>query len=138
LVQGVPGDGDQRPDHERDRAHHCRGHERVPGRGIPSPPRGPAGAPVRVGRSGGGHQPCSRDSMSAHTAGATVAASASAVHSGSRALRTAVSSWAKLACAGFVVAPVIESTTVDRKSTRLNSSHVSISYAVFCLKKKKK
>src|SRR5207249_12051902 len=27
---------------------------------------------------------------------------------------------------------------IDRKSTRLNSSHVSISYAVFCLKKKKK
>src|SRR5699024_12189651 len=26
----------------------------------------------------------------------------------------------------------------DRKSTRLNSSHVSISYAVFCLKKKRK
>src|SRR5690349_23185139 len=26
----------------------------------------------------------------------------------------------------------------DRKSTRLNSSHVEISYAVFCLKKKKK
>src|SRR5207249_5146224 len=26
--------------------------------------------------------------------------------------------------------------TLDRKSTRLNSSHVSISYAVFCLKKK--
>src|SRR5438876_5995799 len=29
-------------------------------------------------------------------------------------------------------------TVVDRKSTRLNSSHPSISYAVFCLKKKKK
>src|SRR2546426_4956173 len=28
-------------------------------------------------------------------------------------------------------------TTVDRKSTRLNSSHLVISYAVFCLKKKK-
>src|SRR5690242_20958647 len=28
--------------------------------------------------------------------------------------------------------------TIDRKSTRLNSSHMSISYAVFCLKKKKK
>src|SRR2546421_5442839 len=28
--------------------------------------------------------------------------------------------------------------TVDRKSTRLNSSHDQISYAVFCLKKKKK
>src|SRR4051812_49458843 len=27
---------------------------------------------------------------------------------------------------------------LDRKSTRLNSSHMSISYAVFCLKKKKK
>src|SRR5690242_21591408 len=27
---------------------------------------------------------------------------------------------------------------VDRKSTRLNSSHMSISYAVFCLKKKNK
>src|SRR5437667_4684546 len=28
--------------------------------------------------------------------------------------------------------------TSDRKSTRLNSSHITISYAVFCLKKKKK
>src|SRR6266511_2429202 len=31
-----------------------------------------------------------------------------------------------------------ESCVADRKSTRLNSSHVKISYAVFCLKKKKK
>src|SRR5699024_1524928 len=31
-----------------------------------------------------------------------------------------------------------QSCIIDRKSTRLNSSHVSISYAVFCLKKKKK
>src|SRR5439155_21378062 len=30
------------------------------------------------------------------------------------------------------------SAFLDRKSTRLNSSHVAISYAVFCLKKKKK
>src|SRR5258707_4785627 len=29
-------------------------------------------------------------------------------------------------------------TVIDRKSTRLNSSHANISYAVFCLKKKKK
>src|SRR5437773_9959932 len=28
--------------------------------------------------------------------------------------------------------------SLDRKSTRLNSSHITISYAVFCLKKKKK
>src|SRR5207249_9894677 len=32
---------------------------------------------------------------------------------------------------------VIAKKFSDRKSTRLNSSHVSISYAVFCLKKKK-
>src|SRR5690606_10726093 len=32
----------------------------------------------------------------------------------------------------------INTTNKDRKSTRLNSSHVKISYAVFCLKKKKK
>ena len=31
-----------------------------------------------------------------------------------------------------------EGDAVDRKSTPLNSSHVVISYAVFCLKKKKK
>src|SRR5437870_8241914 len=34
--------------------------------------------------------------------------------------------------------PVVKpETELDRKSTRLNSSHVAISYAVFCLKKKK-
>src|SRR5438309_8247133 len=33
--------------------------------------------------------------------------------------------------------PDMKSSRVDRKSTRLNSSHSSISYAVFCLKKKK-
>src|SRR3712207_7699779 len=32
---------------------------------------------------------------------------------------------------------VMEHFTIDRKSTRLNSSHANISYAVFCLKKKK-
>src|SRR5690625_6884086 len=32
----------------------------------------------------------------------------------------------------------IKEETGDRKSTRLNSSHVAISYAVFCLKKKNK
>src|SRR2546430_13733997 len=33
--------------------------------------------------------------------------------------------------------PVVHVSAVDRKSTRLNSSHSQISYAVFCLKKKK-
>src|SRR5207249_11000347 len=37
---------------------------------------------------------------------------------------------------GFGLSPRVESAREDRKSTRLNSSHVSISYAVFCLKKK--
>src|SRR3989454_7698906 len=32
----------------------------------------------------------------------------------------------------------VQGAVVDRKSTRLNSSHLVISYAVFCLKKKKK
>src|SRR5690606_40344151 len=32
----------------------------------------------------------------------------------------------------------VEAVGQDRKSTRLNSSHVKISYAVFCLKKKKR
>src|SRR5690554_7652331 len=35
------------------------------------------------------------------------------------------------------VADVRQNVMLDRKSTRLNSSHVRISYAVFCLKKKK-
>src|SRR5262245_62897800 len=36
------------------------------------------------------------------------------------------------------LAAVERAITPDRKSTRLNSSHLGISYAVFCLKKKKK
>src|SRR5471030_2117189 len=32
----------------------------------------------------------------------------------------------------------LTASMIDRKSTRLNSSHLGISYAVFCLKKKKK
>src|SRR3712207_6979312 len=34
--------------------------------------------------------------------------------------------------------PATDERSLDRKSTRLNSSHANISYAVFCLKKKKK
>src|SRR5437868_11455722 len=39
--------------------------------------------------------------------------------------------------AGRVDRHALPRQELDRKSTRLNSSHVSISYAVFCLKKKK-
>src|SRR5437870_7754778 len=38
----------------------------------------------------------------------------------------------------FSKRPFMANTNLDRKRTRLNSSHVAISYAVFCLKKKKK
>src|SRR5688500_19919110 len=37
-----------------------------------------------------------------------------------------------------LVGELVEHDVADRKSTRLNSSHLVISYAVFCLKKKKK
>src|SRR3712207_7697820 len=39
----------------------------------------------------------------------------------------------------YVICPLVEESEAleDRKSTRLNSSHANISYAVFCLKKKK-
>src|SRR2546428_5795682 len=39
---------------------------------------------------------------------------------------------------GDLTQPSAGTIEVDRKSTRLNSSHDQISYAVFCLKKKKK
>src|SRR3712207_7272423 len=38
---------------------------------------------------------------------------------------------------GLAVERVLALPAADRKSTRLNSSHANISYAVFCLKKKK-
>src|SRR5690554_2356522 len=66
-------------------------------------------------------------------------------------LLTAVGNHICFAVTGFEMAVLSQDTVVqkihlrpeigqgiDRKSTRLNSSHVRISYAVFCLKKKKK
>src|SRR2546427_3245442 len=44
---------------------------------------------------------------------------------------------AKSAADGYTYVVVFDTHAVDRKSTRLNSSHSQISYAVFCLKKKK-
>src|SRR2546429_1670130 len=40
--------------------------------------------------------------------------------------------------AGLALRQIDSKSSTDRKSTRLNSSHGYISYAVFCLKKKKK
>src|SRR3712207_9202534 len=39
---------------------------------------------------------------------------------------------------GILAGELVVEDPLDRKSTRLNSSHANISYAVFCLKKKKK
>src|SRR5690606_28621458 len=44
----------------------------------------------------------------------------------------------ELTIQGIVLTMFDGRNSLDRKSTRLNSSHVKISYAVFCLKKKKK
>src|SRR5439155_22152912 len=62
------------------------------------------------------HQPVNRATQSASDL------SADELRAGARRLRRLVDRWHRR----------------DRKSTRLNSSHVAISYAVFCLKKKKK
>src|SRR5215208_7290130 len=49
-----------------------------------------------------------------------------------------VTAWAVTGRSGLASdTPVVDLLERDRKSTRLNSSHVAISYAVFCLKKKK-
>src|SRR5207248_11194467 len=54
------------------------------------------------------------------------------IHPGARRASVALPSATRPQCASARQAP-----TTDRKSTRLNSSHRTISYAVFCLKKKK-
>src|SRR5690606_41280358 len=50
-----------------------------------------------------------------------------------KSARSDPATWRHLAC---VYSSIGHHRTQDRKSTRLNSSHVKISYAVFCLKKK--
>src|SRR5205807_8749150 len=46
--------------------------------------------------------------------------------------------WAAMRSIKARLRPIARTSQTDRKSTRLNSSHLVISYAVFCLKKKKK
>src|SRR5208283_6054032 len=53
------------------------------------------------------------------------------------ALPIAPASGGAIASAAFTSAWSFSVSGGDRKSTRLNSSHITISYAVFCLKKKK-
>src|SRR5690349_22517847 len=52
--------------------------------------------------------------------------------------KSTVSDWMDIEKArGISISSAALQIEIDRKSTRLNSSHVEISYAVFCLKKKK-
>src|SRR5690606_41224253 len=51
-------------------------------------------------------------------------------------VRAAASRGGRPARAEYAAAPARQTGREDRKSTRLNSSHVKISYAVLCLKKK--
>src|SRR2546427_7323773 len=53
-------------------------------------------------------------------------------------LRSRPSVLASCACFSPLAPNLPAAAAADRKSTRLNSSHSQISYAVFCLKKKKK
>src|SRR5207248_6815880 len=62
-----------------------------------------------------------------------VAAGRFAKDAGSTPAASTICGWCLWRAIGFMVNP-----GSDRKSTRLNSSHRTISYAVFCLKKKKK
>src|SRR5690554_7209836 len=56
---------------------------------------------------------------------------------GAHRLRDPPVALAQTGC-GYLAEHAATAARGDRKSTRLNSSHVRISYAVFCLKKKKK
>src|SRR6266480_7687232 len=89
--------------------------------------------PVAQPRRAGGNAPLSR--LSAN--GMIIAAPAPCI------VRAAISAPMSVASAQPAEAAANSASPAanirrDRKSTRLNSSHMSISYAVFCLKKKKK
>src|SRR2546426_6977540 len=71
-----------------------------------------------------------RDRVERHTRSTTTAPDAWAAPRHPGSMRAVASRPARIAGPSSV-------TPTDRKSTRLNSSHLVISYAVFCLKKKK-
>src|SRR5207249_9545534 len=53
-----------------------------------------------------------------------------------RSQKLAAAAWSAGRVQEEITSVELVTRSIDRKSTRLNSSHVSISYAVFCLKKK--
>src|SRR5215211_8755453 len=109
----------------------------LPGAVGPDPSCGPGLHPCPRSPCGGvgGHRPAVGSDGPAHNRAAAarlahlVAASVERSTPGPRQAATARTQWAS---ARWAARP-----RGDRKSTRLNSSHTVISYAVFCLKKKK-
>src|SRR5690606_6958529 len=105
----------------------CRrsAHPRAPARPDPGGRAGENGPrPVRAGAVAG-HPACTGTSSVLRPALTNRAS-------------TAVSSAMQVLTRKARFMPSMKAFLTDRKSTRLNSSHVKISYAVFCLKKKKK
>src|SRR2546427_5545482 len=89
--------------------------------------------PVCVGESS-----CPATTRPAETKNAISAGSASAVHLNSTWGNSVVCSIAAVGAGADRGDAAHHAVAPDRKSTRLNSSHSQISYAVFCLKKKNK
>src|SRR5207248_11374416 len=80
--------------------------------------------------------PTRRSSDLARLRGHQAAQRASLSRAGGRARRSDMDAQPDHHCAQVEIAGIQADSVVDRKSTRLNSSHRTISYAVFCLKKK--
>src|SRR5256885_3737544 len=103
---------------------------RVGGAGVPEA----AEAPVRVAVTGGAVEPGD------HVPGGEAEGAGVVVAGGAAADKARVIDLRRFPGEGAVagIALLGGRGVGDRKSTRLNSSHLVISYAVFCLKKKKK
>src|SRR5690606_38923551 len=144
---GAPA-GDRPPGGEVDGGHRGLRPGRgpcVPSRGRPRFPTRGHGARPRLGRgwlSAGSEWTCPprappRAPVFGENMESLIVTGAIAV--GARALGWLVGWWAeRLRLRRAKASAEDEAARIDRKSTRLNSSHVKISYAVFCLKKKKK
>src|SRR5579871_682462 len=141
LATALVKDEADRPVFDRlfDEAFPLRGAERTAGRRRRPAPAGGAGH--ARGRAGGttegmrGRRLAERESHPGEARGPRPAREGPQERedaAGSRAARAR--RLRTLPFADFTGRDVVEAREVDRKSTRLNSSHVEISYAVFCLK----
>src|SRR3712207_8347603 len=100
---------------------------------IRRPPRSTLFPYTTLFRSAGSGEVAQRDRRAPLSAGARLR-SAEGACAWEYALRETAPEREKVGCLSFAGYRL----SLDRKSTRLNSSHANISYAVFCLKKKNK